>query len=452
MTREISHTAPVLELDKRKLKFISGLLTFIIVPYIGYTLSTYKNDIIKPNNFTPSIQKVFKGDTSKFTTPVSIAILPNGKILMANYSNIFLFDQNSEELSILKVNMKGRIYAPTAVAVHGDKIFIANYTGNNILEVKLDEKLKLLTIVNDITSSTTISPEGVAIASDKLIGVANYDSNNVQFFKKDNHKWNMNCEINVPLAHGIVSHDGYFFASSLETRKIMKIDPVACKVILERGGQGWKQGEFLWPTSLSVTSTGLIIVSDAHTGKLTTLSPDNLQPVHSFGGNGPGIHGLNMPYGVSAGDFIWVTSTFGNRLVKYDTVGRGLEVWSTSKEQQWSFYAPESSFLNNQNYKKYLSSINITINGSCYRPSYGGLKRCWFGKDISLQRVAGNYFYFVQATPIADGVLISSPQNAQALFYKGDKPPIEVNIGYDTWLVNGKLVNASGEVKLPKHI
>ena len=205
-------------------------------------------------------------------------------------------------------------------------------------------------VVSELGDNNTISPEGV-VAFDGHVAVANYDGNNVQIFSYTGTKL---CEIPVFHAHGIAHTDGYLFATSLGDRQVLKIDTDECAIVSRTGSQGWARGQFMWPTGLGA-GNGKLVVSDAHTGMLSSLSADTFEIYEHWGGNGPGA--FNMPYAAEFdNEDVWIISTF-NRTIFQMRDRKVINAWAQEMEDnvksslQWKLDSAKYSadYVRNEN-------------------------------------------------------------------------------------------------------
>jgi hypothetical protein len=384
--------------------------------------------------------------------PVSVTAAGD-RLLIADYRHLYAL--NGGRLDRLDAMVpEGVQFVPTDTAFDPETrdVFIANYTSNDILVGTLD--LNKLTVTRRIGDGATVSPEGIALLGDR-IAIANYDGNSVQVFERNASAGDVaSCRVPLKMAHGIAYADGYLFASSLGGRKIVKIDPASCRIVAQIGSQGWKAGQFLWPTSISPAGPGRIVVADAHTGMLTVLGTGDLAVKAHWGGNGPAR--FNMPYGVEWRDgTIWVASAFNRSVVALGALSWHAAKRYSADKNAWAWRSkpfPDDAGIDGRDYDGYRARAPVTIRGHCYVPSYGALAGCT-GKEPSLgfkfMRSSG-YMYFTQALELEGGVLISSPQNRTALFYSHDDTSAdEVEVGLDAWVVNGRLVGPRGPV-IPK--
>jgi hypothetical protein len=382
--------------------------------------------------------------------------LDNDRYLIANYTDVFLFDRSSGALDELTVDMGHEFdseFVPTAIAVREDgrRILIANYRGNSVLLAEVDAGKKTLTVRGRLGDKSTLSPEGVAASGD-LIAVANDDGGSVQVFDASQPDA-ARCAAPLPMAHGILIMGGSIYASSLQERSIVKIDPSTCAVVARTGSSGWGPGQFLWPTGLSQWDEHRIAVSDAHTGLISVLDAESLRFLRSFGGNGPGQNGLNMPYGLDAGgrDVI-VTSTFSSRLVAFDK-DKGVVTESWALKPQWQYLANGSDeFIGRERRLGYIrEDAAIEIDGKCYHPAYAELVACDGARSLTLSKVGVSYMYFVETAMTRGGVLVFSPQCPDGLLYArdGSRPRI-AHIGLDHWMIDQTVVGPDGPLDLDR--
>lgn len=412
-------------------------------------------------------------DMGVFSTPVAIHQIKPGVFLIADYKSVYKFDSTDGELTKLEIVISGfeTKFVPTAFASHPDgRIFLANYLGNNVLQGEIDESESKLVFNKQIGDSRTLSPEGVDVF-ESYLAVANYDGGNVQLFAEGpGGELKKYCELPIPYAHGVAFADSHLFVSGLQERKIFKIDYRTCEVVAMISTMGWTAGRLMWPTGISKFDDRSILVSDAHTGLLLVFDTRTMALKRTYGGNGPGKNGLNMPYtAILANGDIWVTSTFGRRLFRIDANSGKSKTWDIDESNRWVFEAPESSFLNRHLYKGYERlDGDFYVNGRCFRPSYTKIVSCTnllerkvsnntikdalqtsksFEVPISLPYIS----YFVQISKVGSKFLMSSPQSPVAYLFSDpaeEGEPIEV--GFDRWVIYGRLYGPSGSVDLAK--
>ncbi len=399
----------------------------------------------------PVAEHLFSGDAASFENPGAITNVGGDDYVLANYLDVVLFDKSTGAINKIDVDNPEFVkkFVPTSFAVDPvrGKLLIANYLANNVIIASLDKTKRKLHFDRLIGDERTVSPEGVAISGD-LIAVANYDGDNVQFFDQGSAKSAAVCTVAVRQAHGVVFLGGFAYATSLEDRRLVKIDPGACSISASIGESGGKAKQFLWPTQVAAWDNESVAVTDAHTGLISVYSAKTLDFIRSFGGNRPGQNELNMPYGIAVDSSgLFVTSTFGNRIMRFDKAsGTPTESWSVAPV--WETLVDGSPYtLNHEDWNGYVDArATITLDGVCYHPSYGELRSCKGGANIQLPPLAEISMYFIQVAHEGDHALIFSPQCPIALLIDAGEwaKRIPIYIGIDHWLIDGRAVGPDG--------
>ncbi|HHW36195.1 MAG TPA: hypothetical protein GXX18_02685 [Bacillales bacterium] len=257
---------------------------------------------------------------------VSITPFDDGYIL-CDYQNIYLLKENN--LIKLKPPIDIGIWNPTGVFYSGEtnSLFVANYNGHNVIEFGINLENNHLEKINEMTHTEMVSPENVVAGHDgKYIAVADYDGNRVFLFTSEG---SLEWVQEVKQAHGIALDENYVYATSLTERKIIKMD-INGKVVNETGKIGWNENEYLWPTAITA-SKDYLLITDAHSGKLTFLNKD-LEYLGAMGGNGPGIDAFNFPYtSIFQDGNIIITDSFKSRVLEVGSSGKLIKQYNLSK-------------------------------------------------------------------------------------------------------------------------
>lgn len=370
--------------------------------------------------------------------------------LTADYSNIYLFNRFTGRSEILPVSGGSRRNVPTGLAYDAStrRLFIANYTSNNILVGRIDWAQKKIIIEEEFGHDVAISPENIAVDPDSdSVAVANYDGEEIQIWSNRERLWTKTCSVPVNLAHGVTFANSLVFATSLGNRELVKINPSSCQVISRIGQIGWGNNQFLWPTHVKEWDDTHVAVSDAHTGKLTIHRQDDLRAVRSIGGNGP--FALNMPYSFTRatdGEII-LLSIFGSKII--GILELRLKIWKVFGDDYlpWNL----SGSLNRRNWSLYKrTDKSVDFLWRCMQESYARLLAC--DGSLALQLPApsetfvseGSYYYFVEVSRLSSGWFLSSPQNNVAIYVREeDLRSAPMYVGYDAWQ-DGNRLFASG--------
>jgi DNA-binding beta-propeller fold protein YncE len=256
------------------------------------------------------------------TYPVNIVGLGDNKYYVCNYRQLCLINL---------VNRTGQVvpppdglpsdWVPTGLAYEpvSKRLFVANYTGGNVLVLDASDRLRLKLLAT-LTHPEMKGPEGVAVTADgKCLAIADYDSSATLFFSTAGK---LLWKFTASQCHGVdilKARDGreYVLATSLGWMAVLKfdLDGNLLKKVVNRiwhGGHG-----YLYPTAIMTRSDGLIAVTDAFRGQVSFLDED-LEAFGTLGGNGPGPGFFNNPYAScwSGSEKLLVADTFRDRLVE----------------------------------------------------------------------------------------------------------------------------------------
>lgn len=346
---------------------------------------------------------VQRGDGDKGPlAPVSMTPIGHDRFLISNYRSVYLFDTAAATMAPLKLSGGVAEWVPTAVAysAYYDRVFIANYTGGNVVVARLtDDGLQ----ATETISEQIKGPEGVAVSrGGRFMAVADYVGNELVVFERVNERWTYRWKAPAFEAHGIAIIDDHVFISGAQ---IAEFD-------IETGKQVQKaDGDFLFVTCLNEDrSTGELIGSDTIAGRVFTMSPISLQIKSSFGANGPTHSNLSMPYcAYRDQQATWVLSTYQDRILRIDATG------TTSfnlDAPHWQYVRDEPSFRNRADawhgFSKY-DSPSISLFGKQVRPSYGTIN-AGDGTVLTLpSREIGNWPFYVSSVAVnGDWVAIAA--------------------------------------------
>lgn len=368
--------------------------------------------------------------------PVSIAQVDANTLLVANYGQILLVDLRAGKFWPLRQPPDVQ-WVPTGLAydVSTKQVFLANYTANDVLVMRLAADRKSLMLDRRIVNSMIRSPENVALSPDgKFFAVANYDGGTVQLFdrKTDALLWS------APLthAHGVAFFGDSVVATGLALPGVVRygLDGV---VMAQQGASGWQANQYLWPTGVA-TEGQRIFISDAHSGKIHTLDSD-LCELDTMGANGLGVGLFNMPYGILATNSgEWIADTFKARLLKVDV---------KSKQITAIVEAVRPPIIFGEGYGSNRTATRDPVDflGHTLYPAYNGLRGdIALTLDGSAGLFSGGFYYWTQATQVKDAMVIGSAQTAQWLVVQR-ATVCPVSVGLNHWLGSSSLNSDRGE-------
>lgn len=276
-------------------------------------------------------------------TPVSMTKISAREFLIANYRDVYLFDQDQRTAVPLEIDVELPVWNPTAVfySAFYDRVFIANYVGGDIIVAQLEHtrsgaKLHLTERIADVGIK---GAEGVAISrGGRFMGVADYDGNVVSMFERVDDKWILRWKRDLVASHGITIIGDEVFASGQGS--IVKLSIETGQELAKIATIGSESIQFA--TCINEDeSTGDLIGSDPMSGIVFTMTK-GLQPKDVYGANGPTFANLSAPFcAYRDKDAVYILSTYQDRIVAIS--GRV----TTSFEfgyPRWKYIADQSRF------------------------------------------------------------------------------------------------------------
>lgn len=408
---------------------------------------------------------------------VSIAEINPRYFVIANYVSLLLLDRMKSTLCVIgpehinksneitidatskNSNIKLGIYNPTGVFVdEKGELYVANYKGNNILRGEINPKNCSVKFVASYTSSNTGGPENVFVDSGRDILVsANYDQGTVTAFRVSDgtEVWSSN----VGQAHGVSILGDIVYATGLTERKLYKLSLKDGKILASKGALGWDptNGQFMWPTSIFPLDSEFLVVSDAQTGFISTVSSQTLEAVRFTGGNGPSFDLFNYPYSaVPYSNGVAVVSANRGQILFLDSsVVRVVEDFRLV-EDGWPEYAKKSKPFGAE-WEGYVAEGGspLSIGSKSYKLGFGQLHPEKSGPilrvpDTSTLYNFGSYIYFLQGSNLSDELSVffsSSSTSLIGVVSKPGKPSLILSrlIPVDSWLIDDAIVSWSGE-------
>jgi len=419
---------------------------------------------------------MIKGDVPvhDMSNYVSMTDIGGGRFAISNYENIFIFDRRDGAVcavSIMDDNEKMRqikmvngfpfssesVINPTGVYFAGNnKLYVANYKINNILEGVVDAEGCGFTVEHEYASPSSLGPENVWVdEGSNLLLSANYDAGTVTAFDIDSkHEvW----VANVPQAHGVTASNGMVYATGLTERKIYKINISTGEIVQKRGGLGWgpMNSEFMWPTSIYPFSGTEMIVADAQSGFISIVSSENLDTIRYTGGNGPSENLFNYPYAaIPFGNDIAIMQSQRKEVLFISRKEFSISERFYFLENKWPEQRADSLIFGRgwEGYQDF-SGNNVRILDDFYRLGFGGLhaltgRRILKMPDVGTLFNDSAYVYFLQAHNSEDlSVLWSSGSRSAygvARMRDGLNILVPKRINLDSWLVGETVVSEGG--------
>ena len=392
----------------------------------------------------------------------SLTLKNKDHLIFCNYMNLYIMNLNTGKTIILEKPENVNSWFPTGVKWNeiNQKLYVANYLGNDILVFKFDKKNNII-LEKRYTDVDLLGPENIDVLDKGNFVVADFDNSKVIFFDKKGKLWSKK----VREAHGVsfTQDKKFILVSSLTDKKIYKFD-LQGNLVNEVGKLGWVEDSYMWPTSITSSTQGSC-VCDAHTGKITFFD-DNLVTQKIIGGNGLGVDLFNMPYGITwSDDKLIVADTFKRRILKINpqtneiiSIYQGYDK-KPSNELNWSQKSPVDHLsplgLTYDNYINLSEKTEIKLNGlelnGLFNSGYNSLVShdVTLSFDLTINSFTSGIYYWTFAKNFKfnnlDFTIIGSPQVSEwLLIHKGIT--YSINIGEDFWLDNEYLVSSEGVV------
>lgn len=391
-------------------------------------------------------------------SPVSMTRIDENLFLVANYRNIYAFDAEQNEAYPLKLDTPPAIWAPTAVhySAYYDRLFIANYTGNDIIIAAIDRSgphIALRFQGRLVDEPGIHEAEGIDVsAGGRYMAVANWGGDSVSLFERVTDRWVLRWQRPMLAAHGVSIVGSRVFASGKE---IAKFD-IATGNELGRIDQiDGRKIQFTTCLNYDNQTDGLI-ASDAIRGDVFTLTLD-LAVKEVFGANGPTFDNLSMPYCVYRDrKATYILSTYQERIIRIDATGTtsfefGKSNWATLP------LMPEQT-LQRDVWDGYLKtdSPSFAFFDTTIRSTYGGVLGDDGTQFMMPTRTGalsfGWLFYAVSVAKDGDWLMLTSNSaTGVILFNQATKQIGSADLHeQDCWAMSDRIVCPSGQYDLSR--
>lgn len=294
-------------------RFVLPVVAVVIVVVVGLGIAVWLRDPIDLAG-TSRLVSIERADPDALT-PVSLAPLGEGLFAFANYRNIYIWDRAAGHAYPVEP-LDVPVWNPTAVQYADGLLYIANYTGGDVIVASVEKGNRLsLKLVERIASSEgTVGPEGVHVAG-KHMAVADYVGNAASLFERVDGEWIYRWKQSILGAHGITIVGDHVYAGG---------SGVIAKFDLETGEETARittyveeqPVQFATCVNLDAT-TGQLIGADTIAGRVFRLDLD-LNVLDTFGENGPGHDNLSMPYCAYrwSDGILRILSTYQDRVIE----------------------------------------------------------------------------------------------------------------------------------------
>lgn len=261
--------------------------------------------------------------------PMSVHVDASGKIFVSDTAaaDIFVFDPGRQETTSLgRIGVRG-IFKPIGIATDPatGRIFFADSAGNKLYAIQADGAF----IDTPDPPEPFKQPSGVAVDTlNKKLYVTDTQNHNIKVFNLDTLKYERTLggrgkeegQFNFP-SHITVDGKGRLYVTDTMNGRIQVFDADG-KFLRTFGELGDAPGMFARPKGVAVDSEGHIYVVDAAFNNVQIFDEEGkvLMYFSSFGGD---RGQLTLPAGIAVDkdDYIYVADSWNRRVAVYEYLG-----------------------------------------------------------------------------------------------------------------------------------
>ncbi|OLP18664.1 hypothetical protein BST81_09490 [Leptolyngbya sp. 'hensonii'] len=427
---------------------------------------------LKEVNFTGTrSSELAETDTDYPFAIQSMTRINDDNFILATYQNLYLWNKSKNSYFKLQKPNNVKSWHPTGVffSPFYQRLFVANYTGNDLLVLKIqfpetnqsDKKTSSefprLILEESLVHTLGIKgAEGIFVSPmGRYMSIANFDGKSISFFERLDNDWKYRWSYPLPSAHGTVIVGNSVYGSGTS---IVEIDLETGKLIKEKKSIG--QRDILFTTCINYDFLSeTLIVSDTMAGKVSVLSKD-LDLISEIGENGPGPANLDMPYCSYrfSGD-LYILSTFQRRIIEINSQNQVYSHyfdggWKWLEGQANVYLYPSSGIWERTTMT---NAVAVKIGDLYYLPDYGSLRRVdgqaslylpTHGHLLSPKSAPG--FYIVSIAQSKDYlIIIANSSDTGILLQRGTGRFGQISLEQvGCWALNDRVMCPRGEYSL----
>jgi sugar lactone lactonase YvrE len=254
-----------------------------------------------------------------------------------------------------------RIVSPHGIVADGEgKVYIADWGGACIHF--FDFTKKKYDQFNATKDGDLISPIGAALDGDGRFYVSDSIKRRVYVFQGSKNKL-------------VIGDDGFLRPTGLAVNKKEKllyvVDTLGHRVdvfdlsgkkLFSFGKQGSGEGEFNFPTDITLDAAGSVYVLDALNFRVQIFDKQGTFQA-MFGGTGTSIHDFIKPKGIAVDSqlHIWVSDSLRNSIQIFDREGRLLLIFGRTGLDRGEFNLPSGLFIDDKDKLYVADSYNYRV-------------------------------------------------------------------------------------------
>lgn len=239
---------------------------------------------------------------------------------------------------------QGLMNSPVAVAIFGERIYIAEADANRVLALNKDGKILLRWGTKGDGDGQFRSPSGIAIDEQGNVYVSDYGNNRIQVFSSDGafirsfgRSGSGPKQFREP--RGIEAFRGLLYVADSGNRRVQILSYDG--VYMGETAIRTKKDEMKSPVDVAVDVQNRIYVIDSEGHRVRIFDPTGSE-IKSFGAKGSGVEGFSNPASIAVDAYgqIYVSDTGNHKLKKFDAQGRLLASIGSEGEGPGQFKSP----------------------------------------------------------------------------------------------------------------
>jgi azurin len=334
----------------------------------------------------------------------------------------------------------GQFHHPNGVSLASDSsVYVAEWHNNRIQKFTSDGVFVTKWGTGGTGDGEFNSPAGVAVASDSSVYVAEVGNNRIQKFTSDGMfitKWGTKGSGDGEFARSqdiAVASDGSVYVADEENYRIQKFTSDGM-FVTKWGFEGSGNGEFVRPHGVAVASDGSVYVADEGNHRIQKFTSEGVF-VSKWGTEGYGDGQFYSPRGISVASngSVYVTERNNHRIQKFTSEGVFVSKWGTQGSGDDQFHNPVG--------------VEVTSNGSVYVADTDNHRIQKFTSDGAFVTKWGSYTPMPTYRPTPTAVPATK---APAPVGGGDSATLEIDVQGDAlyFSVADMFATASGEVSV----
>jgi len=208
-------------------------------------------------------------------------------------------------------------------------------------------------------------PYGITGDKDENIYVADMYNGNISIFnaKGEFVKYFPDKEKLVQSPGGLRMYDEKLYVTDIKSNKVFVFD-LQGKKLLEFGGAGQEEGQFIAPNAVAIDKDNQIYVTDSGNNRIQVFDQDGkfLKIINgSKDGQGTPLFVNPRGVGVDSNGTVYIVSNLSHNVYAYDKDGNEVQVFGGMGTDNGQLYLPNGLFIDDRNVIYVTDTINKRI-------------------------------------------------------------------------------------------